>query len=73
MPYEFPKDVVPGEFAIAPEAARGSHDEKFHCRNVRFHFSPSFLFNFESGVLIEFRFVLGRKSRVKHAGGVATN
>jgi hypothetical protein len=27
----------------------------------------------EFGVLIEFRFVLGRKSRVKHAGGIAAD
>lgn len=29
MGYEFPKDVVPGEYAVTPGAAKGTHDEKF--------------------------------------------
>jgi phenylpropionate dioxygenase-like ring-hydroxylating dioxygenase large terminal subunit len=29
MPFEFPQEVVPGEYAINPGASAGSHDEKF--------------------------------------------
>jgi phenylpropionate dioxygenase-like ring-hydroxylating dioxygenase large terminal subunit len=29
MPFEFPASTVPGEYAINPDAAKGSHDEKF--------------------------------------------
>src|SRR5262245_7757949 len=29
MAFEFPASVVPGEYAITPDAAKGSHDEKF--------------------------------------------
>lgn len=29
MAYEFPKDVVIGEYAVSPDAPKGSHDEKF--------------------------------------------
>lgn len=28
MPFHYPKEVVPGEYTIAPEAPPGSHDEK---------------------------------------------
>jgi phenylpropionate dioxygenase-like ring-hydroxylating dioxygenase large terminal subunit len=27
-PYEFPKEIVPGEYAVTPDAPKGSHDEK---------------------------------------------
>eukprot|EP00456_Euglypha_rotunda_P012148 TRINITY_DN13398_c0_g1_i4.p1 TRINITY_DN13398_c0_g1~~TRINITY_DN13398_c0_g1_i4.p1 ORF type:complete len:435 (-),score=72.91 TRINITY_DN13398_c0_g1_i4:14-1318(-) len=29
MRFEFPSDVVPGEYAVTPDAPKGSHDEKF--------------------------------------------
>lgn len=29
MRFDFPKEVVPGEYAISPDAPKGSHDEKF--------------------------------------------
>lgn len=29
MGFEFPKDVIPGIYAVTPDAPKGSHDEKF--------------------------------------------